>query len=486
MDIHNAHSVLVPLVSLVPLPMKKILYRYYLCFLMVLLPLKFCTVMGSSEQPNFPMDIWQWLLFTCIPNYFLIALCGLALIWGSLLYRLPRRWLPVLPWLLILLAGLLSLANTTELEYAQNWLEHFSGACVLCAAVWIGLNNDDKLAPAMANVIGVMGLICAVHGWYQHFIGLEENRRATLELAEQGLMKVSGTMAAKLEQTRIYGTFADPNVYAANLLFCLPFSLLFCNKLGRRFEKPLVGVICSIAIAVALFLGALYWSGSRGGAVGAAACIGIALCCIPRIRNSRLRLPMPLGALALAVLLVLAASMSKKRDMATASMRIHYYKTALKIFAMKPIAGAGIGEYFTWYMRLKPSDTEITREPHNLPLALLSQCGIPGGLAALAFYILPWLLVFVRRGRYSAQGPISLAAAIGCAAWSMHSLFQFNELIPGTAYLVAAGYAIMPPAALPQDEKASFFASRKINWALAIVGMLALLPLMHARSGYFL
>ena len=125
------------------------LHRYYICLLLFLLPLKFCTIMASSEQPNFPMDIWQWLFFTCIPNYILVALCGLALLWAALLYKLPRSWLPVLPWLFILVAGLFGLIHTTEWAYALNWLEHFVGAAAFCAAVWITLHNDDALVPAL-------------------------------------------------------------------------------------------------------------------------------------------------------------------------------------------------------------------------------------------------------------------------------------------------------------------------------------------------
>ena len=456
------------------------LYRYYLCLLLVLLPLKFCTVMGDAEMPNFPLDIWQWLLFTCIPNYILVSLCGIALLFACLLYKMPRRWLPILPFLLFLLAGALSLFKSTELAYAFNWLEHVAGAAALCAAIWISLHNDDKLAPALVNVIGVMGLLCVLHGWYQHFIGLEENRKATMELAAKGVMKVSGTMAAKLEQTRIYGTFADPNVYAANLLFCLPFSLLFCNNAGRRFEKPRLGAIVAVTLAALLYVCALYWSGSRGAAVGAAAGIGIALCCLPKVRNSRLRLAMPLAALCLAVLMVFVASLSKGRgDLKTASARMIYYRTAVQIFARQPLLGAGLGEYFPWYMRLKPAEAEITRDPHNLPLSLLSQCGVPGGFAAIAFYLLPWLFVFMRDGRYSAQGKIALISAVGVAAWSVHSLFQFNELVPGTFYLVAAGIAFIVP-------KGDCLSNRKVGYAGAVLGALLTLAFLHSMEGFAL
>ncbi|MBR6372869.1 MAG: O-antigen ligase family protein, partial [Victivallales bacterium] len=455
-------------------------YRYYLCLLLVLMPLKFCTVMGDAEQPNFPLDIWQWLFFTCLPNYILVALCGTALLFAGLLYKMPRRWLPILPFLLFLLAGALSLFKSTELDYAINWLEHIAGATALCAAIWITLHNDDKLAPALVNVIGAMGLLCVLHGWYQHFIGLEENRKATMELAAQGVMKVSGTMAAKLEQTRIYGTFADPNVYAANLLFCLPFSLLLCNNAGRHFEKPRLGSAMAMSLAAVLYACALYWSGSRGAAVGAAAGIGIALCCLPKVRNSRLRLAMPLAALCLAALLVFAASLSKGRgDLKTASARMIYYKTAVRIFARQPLLGAGLGEYFPWYMRLKPAEAEVTRDPHNLPLSLLSQCGMPGGLAALAFYLLPWLFVFMREGRYSAKGKIALLSAIGVAAWSVHSLFQFNELIPGTFYLVAAGMAFIVP-------KGDCLPNRKAGYAGAALDILLMLAFLHSIEGYSL
>ncbi|MBO4511567.1 MAG: O-antigen ligase family protein [Victivallales bacterium] len=374
----------------------------------------------------------------------------------------------------------MSLFKSTELDYAINWLEHIAGATALCAAIWITHHNDDKLVPALVNVIGAMGLLCVLHGWYQHFIGLEENRKATMELAAKGVMKVSGTMAAKLEQTRIYGTFADPNVYAANLLFCLPFSLMLCNVVGSRFERPRLGSAVAMSLAAVLFACALYWSGSRGAAVGAAAGIGIALCCLPKVRNSKFRLAMPLAALCLAVLLVLAASLSKGRgDLKTASARMIYYKTAVRIFAKQPLLGAGLGEYFPWYMRLKPAEAEITRDPHNLPLSLLSQCGILGGLAALAFYLLPWLFVFMREGKYSAQGKIALVSVISVAAWSVHSLFQFNELIPGTFYLVVAGMTFIVP-------KGDCFTNRKAGYAGAVLGALLMMAFLHSIEGFAL
>ena len=108
------------------------------------------------------------------------------------------------------------------------------------------------------------------------------------------------------------------------------------------------------------------------------------------------------------------------------------------MFADHPLSGVGLGEFFPWYLRLKPVDAEVTRDPHNILLSFLSQAGVLGGLAVVLLFLLPWVAAtFMERRR---GGAALYAASIGAvAAWMTHSMFQFNELIPGTLYFAAAG-----------------------------------------------
>jgi len=96
-------------------------------------------------------------------------------------------------------------------------------------------------------------------------------------------------------------------------------------------------------------------------------------------------------------------------------------------------------------MRIKPEGAEETRLPHNMLLGLAAQCGMAGGLAAAACLALPLLLGWLCAGPAPAGGaggiqaggsavaghpgpdlPLLFAAQVGLAAWSLHSLADFN------------------------------------------------------------
>lgn len=378
--------------------------------------------------------------------------------------------------LLPIMAGLLGLINTTEADYASQWLLHFLGAASFCAAIWLASSNDADFLPTLAAVIGIIGLISCIQGWYQHFIGLEAARQFTIsQMAEQGV-KLTPIILEKLAQTRIYGNFIDPNVYASHLLFCLPFALYFLHKTGLRLENsPKAGSIVLVSAGVILFVLALLWSGSRGAAIGAAAGICAVLWSIPAVRNWRWRWCLPIaGILALACVGGLFFAMKSRDGMASASARLIYYKTALEIFLRHPFAGAGLGEFFPWYLRLKPIEAEITRDPHNILLSFMAQTGIFGGITVAALILFPWIVITFK-DKTKPIPPLTLAAAAAMAGWFIHTMFQFNELFPGTLFPVAASCVfLLKPNMSPQTDR-NAIPLRILSFACGALCLLALL-----------
>lgn len=426
------------------------LWRAGLCLLTFILPFKFGTFIASREQGNLPLHAVEWLVFTMWPSFLPPLLAGLALLAALFIYppppcHRPREWL-LLPLLLMLFCGIPGLIHSSELDYALSWLMHVAGGAAFALAVWWGSGSDRKLLPALLNAVAAATLLLCLHGWYQHFWGLQENLQIMQETL--GAHELTEQIVAKLRQTRCFGTFADPNVYAGHLLLTAPLLFAALWKWGGSVEPPGLTRAVLLTAGAILFAGALFWSGSRGAMVGLGGGVAVAVWLSPLPRRWRLLLLALGGALAIGALL--AVTMLTGRDLLTASVRLEYYRVATRIYLRFPFCGAGLGEFFPWHMRLKPWMAEEARDAHSLFFSLLSQCGTAGGLTALLRVLFPLALVFgLFRRFFTADRPLLLAALAGWCAWLVHAQLQFNDLVPASAYLAGVcGFwcFTLPPA----------------------------------------
>ena len=417
--------------------------RWYLYAFIFLLPFKFGTFAGGGEQPDFPLSLMEWVIFTCWPSFFPSILAGVALLGACLIHPPPRLSIhlsiPILS-LLMIVASLFGFIHTTEWNYALKWFWHFWGAFCLAMAIYWAKDADQRLLPGLLNCIAVASLICCLHGWRQHFGGLEANRLMMVHNAEETGQPLSPQIQEKLQQTRSYGTFVDPNIYAGHLLLTCPLMLIALCNWSRRFEPQRFSKGLFLLVGSVLFIGALLWSGSRGALVGFAAGLCVLIWLIPLKLRWRLLL-LALGA-ALGFAVVLAVTFASKRDLLSASVRFQYYQSSVQIFLRHPLAGAGLGEFFPWHMRLKPAFSEEARDPHSLFFAMLGQCGSVGLLVALCRIFFPFALVLgLWRKIQQPDRWFFVAVCAGWCAWLIHAQFQFNDTIPGTYYLVAfAGF----------------------------------------------
>ena len=82
--------------------------------------------------------------------------------------------------------------------------------------------------------------------------------------------------------------------------------------------------------------------------------------------------------------------------------------------------------------RKNTSTDEASRDPHNLIAAFISQCGIGGGVLAVAAVLIPAAGLWQRRHRDA----LATAAVLGWAAFMLHTMMELNMQIPaclGTA-----------------------------------------------------
>ena len=465
---------------------RRLTIRIITCLLTAILAFKFGAYIGNGEQANFPSDIWEWLLFTGWPCYLAPAFSGLLIIITALLCRdfsMNRSAIAPGLWLLPIIAGLIGLINTTESDYASQWLLHFIGAFAFCASVWLATTNDKRFPFFLAATIGIIGIIACLQGWYQHFIGLEEARQfAIKQMTERGL-QITPTILAKMEQTRIYGNFIDPNVYASHLIFCMPFSLFTLYSFGVKMEQPKVSATVLTSVGAVLFICALFWAGSRGAAIGLAAGIAIAIWSLKLVRNWKFRWCIPTLAILCIIALASAFMLLKSRDgMASASARLVYYKTAITIFLKHPFTGAGLGEFFPWYLRLKPVEAEVTRDPHNILLSFMVQTGIIGVIAIMIFFIFPWIIATFRNKSLQ-DNKLQTTAISAMTAWLIHCLFQFNELFPGTLFLAAVStvFILAPESQPTKSDKRSVIAVKTLAIATGVICLMAFLRIPGER-----
>lgn len=454
--------------------------RRYLCVASFLLPFMFGCQLMATEDANLPTDVLVWVLlgFTPAGPAFLAPLVsGVGLLWAVLTYgdalggrgRAGLWW--VLVWYGVVLSGLVGLAVTTELDYALNWLLHFLGAGTFGLSVWWASRHDGRLLPALSLSVACGTVTLCLYAGYQRLGGLE---RQLAELERQHLAQfgegLPGQMAQKLQQLRVNSFFSDPNLFAAHLLVTFPAVALTAWRLGGRWLT--LALSCLVAVV-------FWWTGSRGGLIGLLAGLSAGVWCLDWLQARRWRWCLPLLAGLLAVgVWQYASRVQAGGGVSSASVRLGYYEVAARMLCEAPLTGRGLGEFYPWYVRLKPFGAELSRDAHSFLASCASQCGVLGVAAALLALAFPWVQV-VRRTRWSlgadeAAPRLTAAAVLSClpvagyAAWSVHALFQFNELVPGTVYLLTALPLLAQP---PQPSRPSGAAWR--GWtvwrALALV-----------------
>jgi hypothetical protein len=401
--------------------------RWYVAILLFLFPIKFGGVIGLGDEAFFPLDGWQWAFFVW-PPFLVSFLAAVSCVLVFLAHPGPvagkGRW-PVVAWSVLVFAVLPGLAGTTEWDYALTFVSHLASAAVFALAVRRLLAHDPAARGLLAVALAASTIWCCISGVRQRFGGLEEFQVAAEEMAEASGQALDSGLLEKMRQTRVYGTFQIANLYAAHLILVAPLMLVLLWRAGGRFEPTRISRPLLAGLGALLFLGPLYWSGSRGAVLGLAGGVALGALALPSLR--RWRIPIVLWAIILGLGLMFAVG--RGRDLLSASSRMQYYRSAALMFRAHPLLGAGLGEFYPEHLRLRPLGSEPTRMPHSFPIGVTAQAGLLAGVAALACLLIPLWLALAEDGERRAE---RLALIVGLGAWSLHSLIDLNIQVPGT------------------------------------------------------
>jgi O-antigen ligase len=119
------------------------------------------------------------------------------------------------------------------------------------------------------------------------------------------------------------------------------------------------------------------------------------------------------------------------------SNRAWVWRDTLSMIRANPMFGVGLGAYGTAFSIYTRSDGSIgVPQAHNDYLQIVADCGIPGGLIALWFLVLTFTAIWRGvRSHDPLMAGLALGGGSGIFAILVHSLFDFNLQLPGTALL---------------------------------------------------
>lgn len=145
-----------------------------------------------------------------------------------------------------------------------------------------------------------------------------------------------------------------------------------------------------------------------------------------------------------------------------ADYRLPIWQSALTQFAENPLTGSGLFTFGRGLARDYPTPPfQPHSHPHNLPLLILAELGLVGGVALSASVV--WILkAWARNLRFVAQSQASLAlpeqaafygALAASVGFGVHHLFDTPMMMPAVALcgLLALSLSVLPYEAVPMQ-----------------------------------
>ncbi|MFH1416300.1 MAG: O-antigen ligase family protein [Elusimicrobiota bacterium] len=248
---------------------------------------------------------------------------------------------------------------------------------------------------------------------------------------------------------RIWSTLGNPNFLAAFLSMIIPVNLVLYIKKGRLY------VLFSLILCVT----ALLLTSSRAGFLATLLGVIITIFLIEKKAVSGTRLKTAAGAFILIVVMFGCLNASRLKqiggrylslfDMTETNIlsRKVQYKTALDMFAMRPLFGWGVNGYYIHFRKFIDKDffkytgtLSVPGYPHNYLLKIL----VTGGIAFSGPILLWWVMIFlnsIRNLRFKDNTAAS-AAAGGFTAIAVQNMFSFSIIAVSLVNWTLAGVVL--------------------------------------------
>ena len=343
---------------------------------------------------------------------------------GPRALALPAAGLVVLGWLTLPFGVLpeLSLFGAVRLSILV----------ILAVYVLNEVRDVHSLAIPIGLMVGVQALVAIGQFATQGSLGLTGAGELRLDPSVSGVAIVLREDGARI--LRAYGLSPHPNVLGGFLAIgiLLLLGMRPASLVGRILQAAVV-TLGAAAVLVTFSRGA--WLGLGSGLVAGVIVLGA------RTFIAEWRRWLAIGGLAVAVLVVgawqLRGELAARTGLAGAPIateqrsvdeRVAQIELGWRVFAERPLSGAGMSAVPVEMERLDPAFTFSYYPPHLVPLVIAAELGIGGALAILALLAAPWILLARIRPRWNRELATASAAL---AALMIAGLFDDYPWVGG-------------------------------------------------------
>jgi O-antigen ligase len=241
----------------------------------------------------------------------------------------------------------------------------------------------------------------------------------------------------------IYGPYVNHNHYAGLMEMLTPIPLVFSLTRYAHGARRTLG-----AVSAAMMAGTIFLSGSRGGMAAFLVQMTVLAVIVATQKKRKSAFAQVIFLMIVcAVLVRLGGAELTRRVLSvqteaqaelSGGTRMEIYHDAFQMFKNRPILGWGLGTFPTVYPQFRSFYTTFfVNATHNDYLQLLTEMG------GLGFVVMLWFMVIVYRNAIrklkdwpsTVDGPVALAAMLGCTGIVVHSFVDFNLQIPANAAL---------------------------------------------------
>jgi len=348
-----------------------------------------------------------------------------------------------------LFAALAVAATATSISIGGSlrfFIFHFTD--MVCVLVMVSSIKTLRQVKYLVGFALLGAAISSVAGFAQRIKGIDVNASLT-DLA-----------ANKYMPGRVYSFFENPNTFAMVLVMFIPFALalLFYSK-GVRIK------LYSLAVFI-LATGAMLMTYSRGAWIGYAASLGLFI-----LIMRPMLAPIPVFGFIFAFPFLPRAITDRLLTIfnsgdSSISSRTEIYSAGLRVFAARPLQGAGLGsDAVQQYVRehgLFLSNAKFTHS-HNLYIQVAAEMGIFGILALLGAMTQTFKRAFMNFGKDKERKAIIAGGVSGLFGVLVCALADFPWFYPRVMLMFWLLFGIIVAAiGVPPEGGESEYAGRDL------------------------
>ncbi|MCC6488636.1 MAG: O-antigen ligase family protein [Candidatus Hydrogenedentes bacterium] len=169
-------------------------------------------------------------------------------------------------------------------------------------------------------------------------------------------------------------------------------------------------------------------------------------------------------------------SLDAMMDPVTASLRLSYWKSGVKMALANSIAGVGLGNFGAVYPKYQLPNSADVKQAHNDFLQMFCETGVPGGILFALFWgcFGVWGIRRIRRESVKAERWLLAGVFCGVVGFLLHSAVDMNFPNPSLATLVFLLAGLFLALAANDETKTLSVRWSSIVGAGAVVAVLVL------------